>query len=787
MFKEKLKKMQNKITQVFETPENVRIGIFNLMSFVGFCVSLIVFISSLFNDAAFMNLLAMGISAVLSISLFIYSRKTGKYKRCYIITIVVLFIFLFPVMFFTAGGMHSGMPVFFSFAAVFTIFMLENKLGLIIAAIELIEYLVCCILSMKFPSMVIFFETEEAVYKDVILGIVACTVSLAVTVYLQAMLYTKQHNKTQEALKDAELQSKAKDIFLANMSHELRTPINILLGMCEMIERTSLDEQVLSFNHNIRLFANQLQDMVKDLLDITKIKTGQMSINNVAYNLEEVVSELEVTGKELARRKNLSFTLIRNYKKSYSLVGDSERLKQVVTNLINNAIKYTQTGFVKVYLDVEEKNGKCYFEFLVEDSGIGIPEEEQDKIFEMFHRIDNAHSNKIEGTGLGLAITKQLLECMNGNISLESKVGVGSKFRGEIEQDISEKEVEMHKNSEDLHFIAPEAKILIVDDNRDNLSIMKLILERTMLKIDTAEGGEEAIALAQNKQYDIIVLDYMMPGMDGIETICEMKKNGIDSVYISLTADAVVGTAEKIYAAGFDEYVTKPVNWNKFEKLLMRYIPKEKIVYETEKENILDVDAKISELNERIPGNRLEISSAIKRVGDNLNTYARILRLFGEHYDINALESKKFFEKEDYKSLNYIVHSLKSQALGIGAAELHKNAMALEAHLKEGDTDYARCAFPLLLLMWERAVNDAQVLADEILKTFDKHIETSESEEQLIEKAKEALKNSIWLEAKAALETLINKYPEKDIYAQVLEKADNLEFTKAEELLESQN
>ena len=196
MLNEFLKRQCIKIRRIFETPENVRIGIFNLMSFVGFCVSLTVFVSSLFNDAAVINLASTGFSAVLSVTLFLYSKKTGKYRVCYIITIVVLFIILFPLMFFTAGGMHSGMPMFFSFAVVFTIFMLENKTGLIISAFELAEFLVCCLLSVKYPSMVIFFETEEAVYRDIVLGIIACTVSLAVTVYLQAMLYRRQYTKT---------------------------------------------------------------------------------------------------------------------------------------------------------------------------------------------------------------------------------------------------------------------------------------------------------------------------------------------------------------------------------------------------------------------------------------------------------------------------------------------------------------------------------------------------------------------------------------------------------------
>jgi len=783
MLNEFLKRQCIKIRRIFETPENVRIGIFNLMSFVGFCVSLTVFVSSLFNDAAVINLASTGFSAVLSVTLFLYSKKTGKYRVCYIITIVVMFIILFPLMFFTAGGMHSGMPMFFSFAVVFTIFMLENKTGLIISAFELAEFLVCCLLSAKYPSMVIFFETEEAVYRDIVLGIIACTVSLAVTVYLQAMLYRRQHTKTQEALEDAELQSRAKDIFLANMSHEIRTPINILLGMSEMIERTSSDENVLSYNHNIRMFGNQLQDMVKDILDITRIETGKITLRNEPYSLEELVSGLEVAGKELAREKELDFKLVRDYNKSYFLYGDTDRIKQIIMNLINNAVKYTKQGHVKVHINADDNGKSCRLSFTVEDTGIGIPEEEKEKIFEMFHRIDTEHGRTVEGTGLGLAITRQLVELMDGDISLESNMGKGTKFYVNLEQNISETEVELTESSEGVYFIAPNAGILVADDNRDNLQIMKLILERTMMKIDTAAGGEEAVRLAENKKYDIIILDYMMPDMNGIQVLEKMKENGTESVFISLTADAVAGTAEKILGAGFDEYVTKPVNWMNFEKLLMKYIPDDKIVFESRNcDNAADCDRIVS-LNSIAAGKSIEISSALKRVGGNIATYGRILRLFCDNYSVNSAEGKKLFEAGDYEALTFIVHSLKSQALGIGATELNKIAAALEKHLKAGDSSYVVCAFSLLMLEWKRAAECAELLSDEIRKNEPERNYSDESETILVRKAVEALRNNVWLEAKSALESLYCKFPDKDIYRLAMEKTDNLEFRKAEEFL----
>ena len=451
--------------------------------------------------------------------------------------------------------------------------------SILISAGEIVEYVVCCVTAMHYPQTVIPFDSEHAEAMDIISCIIVCSIAMAATVYLQTHLYHKQQQKTEDALAEVRFQSRAKDVFLANMSHEIRTPINIILGMSEMIDRTATDVQVLGFNEKIRLFGKKLLTMIRDVLDITKIQTGQTELETTAYRLEEIVMELEMLGGELASQKQLAFTVKREFEDTLTLVGDKEHFLQILSNLVTNAVKYTERGGVTLLVQAEpEDGGSCRLTVRVEDTGIGIPESELPHLFEIFYRVERSRS--VEGTGIGLAIVKELTDRMGGEISVESMVGVGSVFTVTLTQAVSAQPAE-ERSSTGTHYIAPDCRILVVDDNPENLQLLKTLLGRTMLQIDTAESGVEGIRLAAANAYDIIILDYMMPEMDGIETLSRMKQKGIEAAFIALTADAIAGTGAKMLAAGFAEYVTKPVDWTKFEQVLLRYIPKEKVAFES--------------------------------------------------------------------------------------------------------------------------------------------------------------------------------------------------------------
>ena len=758
-------------------PDNIRISIFNIMAFVGCIVSLAAFLVSFFNGSDLLNLCALLSCALVSAGLLAFAKRTGHYRTSYLITIALIFMVMFPVMFFTAGGLFSGMPVYFALAVSFTVFMLENRLGLLISAAEIVEYVVCCLVAMYFPRSVIAFESDRAAALDIVSGVVVCSMALAITLYLQTDLYHSQQKKIEEALAEVSRQSQAKDVFLANMSHEIRTPIGMILGMSEMIDRTSTDAQTLEYNAKITLFGRKLLSMIRDILDITRIRTGQSELLSAPYRLDEVVTELSLLGGELAVQKKLTFTVERDYPDALTLIGDKEHLLQIIGNLVTNAVKYTERGGVKLRVRAvpAEEDNQYSLTVQTEDTGIGIPDEELSHIYDIFYRVGNARSRPVEGTGIGLAIVRELTERMGGSISAESMVGVGTTFTLVLRQEASQTTVAAQTRTES-HFIAPECRILVVDDNAENLKLLKTLLGRTMIQIDTATNGIDGIRLAVSRKYDVIILDYMMPAPDGIETLSRMKRKGIRAAFIALTADAIAGTGAKLAAAGFDEYVTKPVDWRKFEQLLLRYIPREKVAFENLRENSV-TPMQLAELTSRIQNCELDIPHGLRRVDNSLDMYRRILLLFCGHYEKNRVRAETLFAEGDSDGLCLTVHSLKAQARGIGGNLLFIMAETMEQKLRQGDADYAAAAFPLLLMQWERTQRHAALLAE--LLPAENEENDGESVESLTEKAVYALKNNLWLNAKEAVEALQRADAKGRDYEEILQLIERFAFKEA--------
>ena len=650
-------------------PSNIRVSVFNILACVGCLVSLAAFGISFCNGSDLLNLTALLSCAVFSAALLAFAKKTGHYRTSYLITVILIFMVLFPVMFFTAGGLFSGMPVYFTLAVAFTVFMLENKLGLLISAAEIIEYVICGLAAICFPKAVIDFESEKAAALDVISGVAVCSTALGITLYLQAMLYRSQQKKTEDALDEVSRQSKAKDVFLANMSHEIRTPIGMILGMSEMIDRTATDGQTLEYNRKITIFGRKLLSMMKDILDITRIRTGQTELECAPYSLEEIVTELSIIGDKLAVQKNLSFSVKRDYPENLTLMGDKDHLLQVISNLVTNAVKYTEQGGVSLRVRAMPNRDEKHFSLTVqiEDTGIGIPDEALSHIYEIFFRVGNSRNHSVEGTGIGLAIVRELTQRMGGSISVQSMVGVGTTFTLHLEQEESEQIVSAQSRT-DTHFIAPECRMLVVDDNAENLELLKTLLGRTMIQIDTASNGIDGIRLAVSRNYDVIVLDYMMPSPDGIETLSLMKQKGVNAAFIALTADAISGTGTKMIAAGFDEYVTKPVDWKKFEQLILQYIPKDKVAFENHRQSSV-TSAQLARMNSVIENCEIDIKYGLKRVDNSLAMYRRILLLFCGHYDNNRRKASNggyYGAKTPARRFRLCVGSLSLAAHAVG-------------------------------------------------------------------------------------------------------------------------
>ncbi len=385
---------------------------------------------------------------------------------------------------------------------------------------------------------------------------------------------------------EADMANHAKSNFLARMSHEIRTPINGVIGMNEMILQKSTDEQIINYASMVKLSAHNLMELINDILDISKIEANHMVVENSIYSFKKLLKEVLLQGYVKSKEKGIDFGIEIKESIPETLNGDEKKLRQIISNLISNALKYTKEGFVHIIAEGIWKDEKYFIKIIVKDTGIGIAEENFDKIFEAFERIDYQKHQGIEGTGLGLAIVKSLLEIMEGEVTVRSEYGKGSEFEIIVPQKpVSEKsfdciEMEGTDETEDgaqrISLSIPGKRILVVDDNEINRIVASELLAYTEAEIDTAESGKECLKLVTTNCYDFILLDHIMPEMDGIQVLQELRKipdnNSKNAKIIVLTANAIQGARENYLSKGFDDYLSKPIDMTEVEKVLGKYL-----------------------------------------------------------------------------------------------------------------------------------------------------------------------------------------------------------------------
>ena len=470
-------------------------------------------------------------------------------------------------------------------------------------------------------EMIAQLGEEDGIVLYPIIALVLFVISIVVIIFTVAVIFIFTYGQRAAESKmlriektNAEHANAAKSDFLANMSHEIRTPINAVLGMNEMILRESLQareiprEDTLAMNRvltnistysgNIESAGNNLLSIINDILDFSKIEAGKLEIVNDNYRLSTVLNDICIMVGIRAKEKKLSFDTAIDGSLPENLFGDAVRVQQIVTNILNNAVKYTHEGSVRlsVYKNDEAtieagKNIDIIFE--VKDTGIGIRKEDIDKLFDKFERVDLQQNSTVEGTGLGLAITHNLLEMMGGSVSVDSDYGKGSVFTVVIPQQVVSAEPmgdfrNKYRNEQMSapvlreSFEAPEAVILVVDDTAMNLKVVEGLLKNTKIGLDMASSGAEAIEKASKKSYDIILMDQRMPVMDGTEAMNRIKEEtggpNVGVPFICLTADAVSGAKEKYLSQGFTDYLTKPINRKALEEMLKKYLPQDKII-----------------------------------------------------------------------------------------------------------------------------------------------------------------------------------------------------------------
>lgn len=413
---------------------------------------------------------------------------------------------------------------------------------------------------------------------------------------LERLRSDAEHVFMERDMKAAEKANEQKSRFLSHMSHEIRTPLNAILGMNQLIMREAVNENVKKYSNNIQNAGNTLLGIINDVLDFSKIETGKIDIINSDYSLSVLLNDIVVMIQGRAEGKGLELRIEVDSNIPDALFGDEIRVKQVIINLMTNAVKYTKEGWIK--LSVGMKAVSHYLDddnlvliVSVSDSGMGIKEEEKDKLFKEFERLDRQKTKNIEGTGLGLSITAQLVTLMNGKISVDSVYGKGSVFTVEIPQRITkydpignykrrfeilsnEKKKEQENNMENLQFAGK--RVFVADDNEMNLDVIVSLLEMLDIEVAKAGGGQEAIDRLDKEQFDLILMDDMMPEVGGRQVMSHIHENkdsvSHDTPIVVLTANAIAGAREEYIALGFDDYMTKPIDIDVLQKILIKYL-----------------------------------------------------------------------------------------------------------------------------------------------------------------------------------------------------------------------
>ena len=589
-------------------------------------------------------------------------------------------------------------------------------------------------------------QTRSTVLSYVIVLVLSQLVA-ALLALLTVRPFVKMQGKLLEEKVRAESANHAKSEFLANMSHEVRTPINAVLGMNEMIMREGRRAQDLSKGsaqdlrkslHNIVMYAGDVENaghnllaIVNDILDFSKIEEGRMDLVEAPYKLGSLLNNLSNMILYKAQDKKLEFVIDVDEDLPDELLGDEVRVRQVLTNLLNNAVKYTEKGSVRLRIrgerlpagtsgDAGAAPSDAPILMLmaeVEDTGIGIRDEDQAKLFEKFQRLEMDRNSTVEGTGLGLVITQRLLEMMHGTISVKSEYGKGSVFSVKIPQKILtdakvgdfqarfETNV-MEARAYRASFRAPDAHVLIVDDTSINLTVVVNLLKDTKMQIDTATSGKNAVAMAENTAYDVILMDQRMPEMDGTEALHRIRGSETgaskDAPIVCLTADAVVGAKERYLAEGFSDYLTKPIDSFALEKLLMRHLPSEKVQSVRE-----DATAALTASdNAGSDFVALRAAGIDPGVGmhycQNDETFYRSLLAEYAREKAEKTESLgKSFREEDWHNYAIFVHALKSTSKMIGASALSEMAARLEAAANEGDAASIRSEHDVMMRDYE--------------------------------------------------------------------------------------
>ncbi len=560
------------------------------------------------------------------------------------------------------------------------------------------------------------YQVEETVLKDneLIQGYMMTIVDVTKII--------EQNHLMKRLVLQTEDANRAKTNFVSNMSHEIRTPMNSIVGITEILLRSRHSPKEQEYLLNIQSSGRVLLTIINDVLDCSKMEAGKMQLFDEPYDTCSLFHDLRISMENRIGHSGLELIYDIDQDIPCKLKGDMGRIRQVIINLVNNAIKYTEKGSVRFSVHVRQKNtDKVMLYYEVADTGIGIRKEDQKILFDAFQRVEMDRNRYVEGTGLGLTISQNLVNMMGGVIEVESEYGKGSRFFFTIEQTIidptpvsavnynGQKDNVTEKEAECL-FIAPEAHILLVDDNELNLVVAKELLKPLRMQIDTAENGLQAVKMVRGSQYDLVLMDHMMPVMDGIvatKTIRELPDEKYKKLpIIALTANAMVDARKEFLNAGMNGFVAKPIDFTRICNQLKLWLPKELVqeVPGEEAKQLLMNDISDSEIQPENPETGFSFEEGVKHCGSKA-ALMKTIRIFYRTIDSKANKIEQCLKEGLISDYVIEVHALKSSALLIGAVPLSEAAKELEDYGKQGKTEVLEEKTPDVLTLYRDLKN----------------------------------------------------------------------------------
>lgn len=673
-------------------------------------------------------------------------------------------LFAIVAMYGLIPGEHNRLTDMFLAAAV--VVSLYQKMELnIFMLISTIVYYLYMVLAGRYISQTGSFDVSETILD--LLIILIGSLMLLVVIAWNKQLQVRLKQKAEEA----ETAANSKSAFLANISHEIRTPLNAILGMNELVLRESRQPHIKEYAMYIKNSGKSLLTIISDILDLSKIESGKVYLVNENYSLSSLVEDVERSIQKRIMEKGLELKIYVEPELHENLKGDEVRIKQIIMNLLTNAVKYTEKGEVRLYITGTVVENKQDLTIEVSDTGIGMRSEDMGKLFTNFERLDLKRNRSVEGTGLGLPITKNLLVAMGGDITVSSVYGEGSTFTATVGQEIvNEEQIGDYrkKYKEKLHhevcyhesFHAEDARILVVDDNEVNLKIVVGLAKNTKLQIDTALSAAEGLKLIRQHSYQLLLIDHMMPEMDGIEMLQHVKTmdGGIykDIPAVAITANALSGAKQTYLDAGFCGYLSKPIDPERFEQIIKDNLPQEYVTEcgdgngdtATEGQETDGTSDPKQEEEWSIPG--IDIAKALSYIGGSRELYISLLQTYldGSEERIRKLEECK--NKEDIFNYDITIHGLKGISASIGADSMAIAAAGLEEACKDPQT-----AMTYIQMNHDQVVSRYRELLEQIKKWL-ANIETDGKIE------KEAVTNiTEMLTIISDLKTAVFEYKEK--------------------------